>query len=102
MNKPNDNWRPFVLNVLRDYKVFKQSTALTRQQARELDAVQRAIEATKAKPEGDLHLRVVDMVYLTGGNTLRETAAAVFVSYKTAVKWTDAFIRLVGKNLGLE
>ena len=134
MNRPNDNWRPWVLNVMRDYYFFKRiekeahsqkitaqynkgrggsgvgrntesaalRTGLTRQQEKELEAVERAVRATRRGPDGKLRVKVVEMVYFRGTHTIDGAAQNVHVSYQTAWRWTDNFIRMVGKNLGCE
>ena len=134
MNRPNDNWRPWVLNVMRDYYYFKRiekeahsqkvtaqfnkgrggggvgrnteaaalRTGLTRQQEKELEAVEKAVRVTRRGPDGKLRVKVVEMVYFRGTHTIDGAAQNVHVSYQTAWRWTDNFIRMVGKNLGCE
>ena len=77
-------------------------TGLTRQQEKELDAVERAIGSTRRGPDGKIRVKVVELVYFRGSHTIEGAAQIVHVSYKTAWRWTDNFIRLVGKNLGCE
>lgn len=77
-------------------------TGLTRQQEREFDAVDRAIRSTRHLPDGKLRQRVVDMVYIYGTHTIQQAADIVYVSYGTAWRWTDTFIRKVGRNLGCD
>lgn len=77
-------------------------TGLTRQQEKELTAVERAVKSTRRGPDGKLRVRVVEMVYFRGTHTIEGAAQIVHVSYSTAWRWTDNFIRLVGKNLGCE
>lgn len=77
-------------------------SGLTRQQEKELDAVERAIGSTRRGPDGKIRVKVVELVYLRGTHTIEGAAQIVHVSYKTAWRWTDNFIRLVGKNLGCE
>lgn len=77
-------------------------TGLTRQQEKEFDAVDRAIHSTRHLPDGKLRVKVVDLVYLRGTHTIDGAAQIVHVSYRTARRWTDSFIREVGKNLGCE
>ena len=77
-------------------------SGLTRQQERELDAVERAVRSTRRGPDGKLRVKVVEMVYFRGTHTIEGAAQSVHVSYSTAWRWTDNFIRLVGQNLGCE
>lgn len=134
MSKPRDNWRPYVINAMRDYYLFKRiekeahsirvtaqynkgrggggtsrtteqaalRSGLSRQQARELEAIEKALKTTRRGPDGKIRCRIVDMVYFRGMYTIEGAAQQVHVSYWTAQKWTDTFIRNVGKNLGLE
>lgn len=134
MSKPRDNWRPYVINVLRDYPAYKRITAdaksqkvtaqynkgrggggasrttenaamrtgLSRQQERELEAVEKAIKTTRRGPDGKIRMKVVELVYFRNTHTIEGAAQKVHVSYNTAWKWTDSFIRRVGDNLGLE
>lgn len=135
MSKPRDNWRPYVINVLRDYYAYKRiekeshstrmtaqynkgraggrgvsrtteqaalRTGLTRQQERELNAVEKAIKITRGGPDGKIRVKVVELVYFRDTHTIEGAAQQVHVSYWTAQKWTDTFIRTVAKNLGLE
>ena len=134
MSKPRDNWRPYVINVLRDYLSYKRidreahsqkitaqynkgrggggvgrnteiaalRSGLNRQQQKELDAVEKAIRATRRGPDGKIRLKVVELVYFRDTHTIEGAAQQVHVCYNTAWLWTDKFIRMVGKNLGLE
>ena len=134
MSKPRDNWRPWVINVLRDYYLFKRiekeahsirvtaqynkcrggggtsrtteqaalRSGLTRQQERELDAVEKAIKTTRRGADGKVRMKVVELVYFRGTHTIEGAAQTVHVSYTTAWRWTDNFVRLVGKYLGCE
>lgn len=134
MSKPRDNWRPYVINVMRDYYAYRKidreahsqrvtaqynkgrggggvsrtteqaalRSGLTRQQQRELEAVERAVKTTRRGPDGKLRLKVVEMVYFRDTHTIEGAAQQVHVSYSTAWRWVDYFVRTVGKNLGLE
>lgn len=77
-------------------------TGLTRQQQRELDAIERARSTTRQGPDGKIRLKVVELVYFRGTHTIEGAAMQVHVSYNTAWRWTDSFIRLTAKYLGLD
>lgn len=96
------NKGPGAHGVSRTTEAAAMRTGLTRQQERELDAVERAVKTTRRGPDGKLRVKVVEMVYFRGSHTIEGAAQQVHVSYKTAWRWTDNFIRLVGKNLGVE
>ena len=75
-------------------------TGLTRQQQKEFEAVDRALRSTRHLPDGKLRVKVVVMVYIRGTHTIDGASRNVHVSYMTAWRWTDTFIRTVGENLG--
>ena len=75
-------------------------TGLTRQQQKEFEAVDRALRSTRHLPDGKLRVKVVEMVYIRGTHTIDGASRNVHVSYMTAWRWTDTFIRTVGENLG--
>ena len=134
MSKARDNWRPWVINVLRDYYLFKRldkeahttrvtaqynkgrggggpsrttemaalRTGLTRQQERELNAVEKALKTTRRGADGKIRVKVIELVYFRGTHTIEGAAQQVHVSYSTAWRWADSFVRLVGKYLGCE
>ena len=77
-------------------------SGLTRQQEREFEAVDRALRCARHLPDGKLRVKVVEMVYLRGTHTIEGAARNVHVSYTTAWRWTDTFIREVGRNLGCD
>ena len=62
---------------------------------RALDAVSNAIETTMRYRNGDLRVRIIDMVYWRQTHTLEGAALAVHVSPQTAQEWNSAFIELV-------
>lgn len=88
--------------VSRTTEMAALRSGLTRQQEKEFDAVDRALRSTRHLPDGKLRVRVMEMVYIRGTHTIDGAAQQVHVSYKTAWRWTDTFIRNVGKNLGCE
>ena len=133
MSKPRDNWRPYVINALRDYYAYRDivkqaqtqritaqfnkgrgggnvsrttelvalRTGLTPQQQIEYDAIERAVRNTRNGPDGKIRVKVVEMVYFRSTHTIEGAAQQVHVSYNTAWKWTDGFIRQTAKYLGL-
>lgn len=68
---------------------------------KEYDAVQQAIELTRRMPNGDLRLKIIDLVYWKRTHTVE--GAAMVAGYST--DWGKLlhgdFIRLVAKNYGL-
>ena len=135
MSKPRDNWRPYVINVLKDYLAYRRidrdahsqrvtaqynkggrggsgvsrsaeaaalRSGLTKQQQREYEAVERALKRTRSGPDGKERVRAVELVYFRRSHTIEGAAQQLHVSYMTAWKWTDSFIRLVAMYLDLE
>ena len=88
--------------VGRNTEIAALRSGLNRQQQKELDAVEKAIRATRRGSDGKIRLKVVEMVYFRDTHTIEGAAQQVHVCYNTAWLWTDKFIRMVGKNLGLE
>lgn len=62
---------------------------------RALDAVSNAIQTTMRYRNGDLRVRIIDLVYWKQTHTLEGAALAVHVSPQTAQEWNSAFIELV-------
>lgn len=62
---------------------------------RELDAVQRAINTTLRYRNGELRLRVVDLVFWRGSHNLQGAALECHVAYPTAKAWHNDFVSLV-------
>ena len=68
---------------------------------RELDAVEAAIDVTRALPDGALRLELVRLVFWKRTHTLEGAALKLHVSYATAKRKQNHFIRLVGEKMGL-
>ena len=68
---------------------------------REVEAVRKAILATRAKRNGDLILRLIDLQFWSCTHNLTGAAMELYISKSTAQKWNGAFIREVGNNFGL-
>lgn len=68
---------------------------------RELEAVEAAIRETKQLPDGELRLRIIDKVFFRHSHTLAGAAMAEHMSYPTAKRKQNQFIRLVGEKMGL-
>lgn len=69
---------------------------------KELDSVELAIEYTKQTfADADLRLKLVKLVFFTKSHTLQGAADEIHVSYRTAFRWHNAFIRQVAQEFGL-
>ena len=75
--------------------------AMTRNAAREYEAVHLAIQETRQLPSGADRLRLIRLVYWKRSHTLTGAALAVHVSFPTAKRWHGEFIRRVARNYGL-
>lgn len=62
---------------------------------RALDAVNNAIQTTMRYRNGDLRVRIIDLVYWRQTHTLEGAAQTVHVSIGTARVWHNAFVELV-------
>ena len=68
---------------------------------REVEAVRKAIHATRAKRNGDLILQAIDMLYWSGTHNQIGAAGVLYVSASTVQNWNQAFMLEVGRNFGL-
>lgn len=74
---------------------------LPRTKQREYEAVLKAIQSTKALPDGAERLRLIQLVFWQRTHTLDGAAMAVGASQRKAQEWHRLFIRLVAQNFGL-
>lgn len=68
---------------------------------REVEAVRKAIHATRAKRNGDLILRLIDMQFWSCTHNQAGAAMELYISQKTARRWTCDFMQEVARNFGL-
>lgn len=66
---------------------------------RALDAVSNAIQTTMRYRNGNLRVKIIDLVYWRQSHTLEGAAQTVHVSLKTAQGWHSAFVELVDAYL---
>ena len=74
---------------------------LPRTKQREYDAVQRAIELTRRMPNGELRLRIIDLVYWKRTHTVEGAAMKVGYSADWGKRLHGNFVLLVAKCYGL-
>lgn len=78
---------------------------LTQTEQRSLDAVEKAIRATRQRKDGKERLRFIGLVYWprqpNQGLKLYEACDKVHICYKTAKRWHRDFILLVAHFRGL-
>lgn len=68
---------------------------------REVEAVRKAIHTTRAKRNGDLILRLIDLQFWSCTHNQTGAAMELYISQKTAQHWTCGFLQEVGRNFGL-
>ena len=68
---------------------------------REVEAVRKAILATREKHNGDLILQAIDMLYWSGTHNQTGAAMALYVSKETIQRWNRFFEWEVARNFGL-
>ena len=68
---------------------------------REVEAVRKAIHATRARRNGDLILRLIDLQFWSCTHNQTGAAVELYISKETARRWTRAFVQEVGSNFGL-
>lgn len=67
------------------------------------DAVSRAIEITRQRPDGKLHLKLIECVYWRKKRVrIKYAAPTLNISVRTAERWHSDFVLLVGKCYGFE
>lgn len=98
MSKPRKRWWGYVRRVLYDYPKMRPATET---EQREKAAVESALEELSRSPEGAETGKLVAAVFFTRTHTLTGAAMREHMSYRTARRRQNDFIRLVGKNLGL-
>lgn len=67
------------------------------------DAVSRAIEATKLRPDGETRIKLITMMYWSKKTmTAKAAALLLHISERTAKRWHGDFVRLVGICYGFK
>lgn len=96
-------WWGYVKAFIRKHKYLKgmDQKELTETEMREIDAVDAAIEATKKLNDGELRLKLVDIIFWKRTHTLEGAAMILHISERTARRWHTEFIRTVAKEFGL-
>ena len=68
---------------------------------RELEAVEKAICATRALGNGEQRLKVIELIYWRRSHTLEGAARVVHYSYRQTRRLQFDFLAEVAKNLGI-
>ena len=131
MSKPRKRWWGYVRRVLYDYPRLRaeldelqqphhygesagHTSGISRQSEilalhtlpdpddqRDLEAVEAALAAQTHHVNGGQTLRLVRMVFFHRSHTLEGAAQVLHISYHTAERRQNAFIRLVAEKMGL-
>lgn len=67
---------------------------------RSVEAVQYAMEQVLKKPQGELTIKLFDMVYYHRSHTLYGAAQNVHISYGTAKNYNKFFLKCIASNMG--
>lgn len=101
MSTPQHSWWPFVRNMIkrRPERLGKDTKGNA---LKELEAVELAIKQTKALPDGESRIRLMELVYWARYKyTLPGAAMQIPISYGTARRWNYEFFLTVAKAYGL-
>ena len=93
MSKPKDPWWGYMREIIRRYPKCSDF---------ERRAVEQAIASTERMPDGVARLSVVNAVLMKKTHTLSGAARMVPVSYATAKRWQQAFIRETARHFCCE
>ena len=75
---------------------------LSQVKMREYEAVRKAVEAAGSVPgNGNLRVKLVEMVYFKRTHTLEGVCQVLHISYGTAKNYNHDFLCCVAKNFGL-
>lgn len=75
---------------------------LSQVKMREYEAVRKAVEAAGSVPgNGNLRVKLVEMVYFKRTHTLEGVCHALHISYGTAKNYNNDFLCGIAKNFGL-
>lgn len=100
MSKPRYKWWGYAKNVARSYPDLKRRReSLAGQERRELEAMEKALEETRAMDTGRDRAKIVELVFFRQSHTLGGASMAVYVSYETAEIYHREFLNLLGKYL---
>ena len=103
MGKIKYAWWAYVKAMIRQYKARdKRYPELKRVELREFEAVQRAIGRTEQLPDGKWRIKLLDKLYWQYNRKNIDGAAMdLFISRRTALRWSAEFTYLVAEEFGL-
>ena len=74
---------------------------LTSDEQRQVEAVDKAISNALSRPQGSLHVQLMELVFWDSTHTLRGAGMKIGIEYSTAKTWQQAFLRDVARGLGV-
>ena len=90
VSKPRYPWWGYIREILKRYP-----NNLTKN---EIDAVEKAIEQTRQRPDSQQRIRLIESVFFKGTHTLAGAAQLIPCDYGTAKRWQQQFIQTVAEN----
>lgn len=104
----SQTYKIILLHFVRFGKLFAKTCAVIQAlrelpeiNRRELEAVRKVIEETRALPNGKERLEMVRLVFWDKTHTLEGAAMKLHWSARKLVEWHGEFIRYVAKKFGL-
>ena len=103
MGKIRYSWWAYVKAMIRQYKErAKRYPELKRVEMREFEAVTEAIRRTEQLPDGAWRIKLIDKLYWQRNRKNVDGAAMdLFISRRTALRWSAEFTYLVAEAFGL-
>lgn len=93
MSSPRYDWWGYCKGMIRRYP--------SRNTDKEREAVAAAVEITRALPDGECRIKLVELIFWKKTHTLQGAAGKVGASERTARRWHTEFIRCVAREYGL-
>ena len=97
MNRPRYIWWRYIKTVIRRYAECPDVLS-----ASEYSAVQRAVMFTRSLTDGELRLRLIQLVLWNRTHTIAGAAIMLYISESTAQDWHAQFVKSVAVSLGLK
>lgn len=99
-------WQGYVSACIREYplkraQAEKGNLNLKGQEAREYEAVRKALEVTEGLKDGKERMELIRLAFWNPRMTMTAVAMRCYVSYGTALRRKGEFIRLVASCMGL-
>jgi len=100
MSRPRNFWYPYVVKMIKRYPKKLQADGTMQAAIAEI-AIRKALSETLKMRDGEERVRVVEMVYIKQTHTMEAAASQIPVSERTAQRWSQVFIYLCAKHMGM-